>query len=120
MSGDNFGFKSSHGGHNRKNKFGGGGPRPDHTGYKRAEAKERLEAWRKLSLVEQLASLDIRLGKGTGAMKQRARIQLLIATAKTQPPPAQKEASVASSSGDGERIKAKDRRAAEQAKRPSK
>lgn len=124
MSGDNFGFKSSHGGHNRKNKFGGGGLRPDHTAYKRAEAKERLEAWRRLSPAEQLASLDGRLdstgkpfGKGVGSTKQRARIQLALAAAKAVPAP--KEATVASS-GEGDRIKAKDRRAAEQAKRPSK
>lgn len=125
MSGDNFGFKSSGGGHNRKNKFGGGGLRPDHTAYKRSEAKERLDVWRKLTPAEQLASLDGRLdptgkpfGKGMGSTKQRARIQSLIdAAAKAQP--LQKEAAIAST-GTGDRIKAKDRRAAEQAKRPSK
>lgn len=42
----------------------------------RAEAN-RL-AWAKLSPAEQLADLDQRLGKGVGAVKQRAQIQALI------------------------------------------
>lgn len=42
---------------------------------KRTEAVERDTAWRKLSPVQQLADLDRRLGKGVGAVKQRARLQ---------------------------------------------
>lgn len=41
---------------------------------KREEAEARNSAWRALSPKEQLASLDRRLGKGVGAVKQRARI----------------------------------------------
>lgn len=39
-----------------------------------AEAVERNEAWREQSFEEQLQQLDWRLGKGQGAVKQRARI----------------------------------------------
>ena len=45
---------------------------------KETEAKVRNEAWAKLTLEQQLASLDERLGKGIGAKKQRARIQYKI------------------------------------------
>ena len=45
---------------------------------KETEAKERNEAWAKLTPEQQLASLDERLGKGIGAKKQRARIQYKI------------------------------------------
>jgi len=38
------------------------------------EAKERLEAWQKMSPQDQLATLDRRCGSGKGAAKQRARI----------------------------------------------
>lgn len=44
---------------------------------KRAEARERDEAWAKLSLAEQVAVLDRRLGKGVGARKQRAKLARL-------------------------------------------
>lgn len=68
-----------------KRKFRGGGPRPDHNGYKRQEAAERQESWSKLSPRQQLEALDRRLGKCTGAAKQRARLALLIEMAKHQP-----------------------------------
>ena len=42
---------------------------------KETEAIVRNEAWAKLTPEQQLADLDIRLGKGIGAKKQRARIQ---------------------------------------------
>ena len=50
------------------------GIRPDNKEHKRAEAKERLDAWQKLSGQDQLAVLNTRLGKDIGAKKQRARI----------------------------------------------
>lgn len=42
------------------------------------EAVERNEAWTKLSPQQQLERLDLRLGKGVGATKQRTRLQRLI------------------------------------------
>jgi hypothetical protein len=52
----------------------GVGPRPDHTKTLREEAKERAAAWSKLSVAEQIAVLNARLGKDVGAKKQRARL----------------------------------------------
>jgi len=40
-----------------------------------SEAVERQSHWGGLSLAEQLKQLDARLGKGVGAVKQRARIK---------------------------------------------
>lgn len=110
---------------NSKRKFHGGGPRPDHNEYKRQEATERQEAWSKLSPQQQLEALDRRLGKDAGAAKQRARLALAIERAKHQPKPAPKGAEpvgqmLTKEEATGGRIKAKERRAAEQAKRPSK
>ena len=45
---------------------------------KETEAIVRNEAWAKLTPEQQLESLDNRLGKGVGAKKQRAKIQLKI------------------------------------------
>ena len=50
------------------------GIRPDNKEHKRAEAKERLAAWDKLSPQDKMNLLDARLGKDIGAAKQRARI----------------------------------------------
>jgi hypothetical protein len=49
--------------------------RTDRRKIRRQQSDERLEAWRELTLKEQLDALDGRLGKGLGAKKQRARIQ---------------------------------------------
>ena len=46
---------------------------------KRAEGAERDAAWAALSFKERLASLDRRLGRGQGAIKQRARLAKQIA-----------------------------------------
>jgi hypothetical protein len=59
---------------NKSRKHKGGGPRPDLTATKRAEAVERNEAWSGLSASKQLAELDRRLGRGVGARRQRARL----------------------------------------------
>jgi hypothetical protein len=93
-----------------------GGCRHNPVGIKarRADAKLRNEAWQKLSLHEQLKALDTRFGTGLGATKQRAKIELLIEKQKNKPQVSLKE------SEQGTNVKAKDRRAAEQAKRPSK
>jgi len=45
---------------------------------KQKEAIERNEAWAILTPEQQLVELDIRLGKGIGAKKQRAKIQYKI------------------------------------------
>ncbi len=60
---------------NSKRKFPGEhGPRPDLAAVKREEATTRRLLWEQLSPAEQLRALDMRLGKGIGAKKQRARI----------------------------------------------
>ena len=45
---------------------------------RKMEAEQRNEAWKLLSLQQQLESIDLRLGKDIGAKKQRARIQYKI------------------------------------------
>ena len=45
---------------------------------RRKEAEIRNESWKLLSLHQQLESIDLRLGKGIGAKKQRTRIQYKI------------------------------------------
>ena len=45
---------------------------------RKMEAEQRNEAWKLLSLHQQLESIDLRLGKGIGAKKQRTRIQYKI------------------------------------------
>ena len=45
---------------------------------RKMEAEQRNEAWKLLSLHQQLESIDLRLGKDKGAKKQRARIQYKI------------------------------------------
>ena len=45
---------------------------------RRKESEIRNESWKLLSLHQQLESIDLRLGKGIGAKKQRARIQYKI------------------------------------------
>jgi hypothetical protein len=99
--------------------YEGGGPRPDNKAIKRSEAKERTEAWQKLSPVQQLKALDTRFGAGKGATKQRARLAAQIDRAKNKPVQEDRAPMPEASSG-GERIKAKDRRAQERAERPNK
>jgi len=74
--------------------------------------EERLAHWRALSPSEQIESLDRRLGKGVGAVKQRAKIAALMSPKKN----VQKE----SVPEVAQKKKAKERRANEQAERPSK
>ena len=42
---------------------------------RKMEAEQRNEAFKLLSLQQQLESIDLRLGKGIGAKKQRAKIK---------------------------------------------
>ena len=44
----------------------------------REQTAERTEIWRKLTPQQQLDALDARLGKGVGAVKQRARLIKMI------------------------------------------
>jgi hypothetical protein len=59
---------------NKARRHVGGGARPDRATEKRAEATERNDAWVAFGPAKQLAELDRRLGKGVGAVKQRARL----------------------------------------------
>jgi hypothetical protein len=111
---------------NSGRKYSGGGPRPDHADFKKKEAAERQTEWSKLSPVRQLDALDVRLGKGVGAKKQRERLSQLIkakqpAMGANIPPEMLDDAikQMEEKGVDTSRIKAKDRRAAEQAKRHS-
>ena len=45
---------------------------------RKMEAEQRNEAFKLLSPQQQLESIDLRLGKGVGAKKQRAQIQYKI------------------------------------------
>lgn len=105
---------------NSKRRYPGVGGRrhnPVNAKVKADEAKERLEAWTKLGPKGQLAALDARLGKGVGAQAQRARLQNLI----DNPPRPKKEQpkqETPVATDEGERLKAKDRRAQEQTRRP--
>lgn len=70
--GDNL--KQLKGKKNNVRRFTGGGPRPDGNEMKAREALERNAAWAALPLAEQLRRLDARLGIGTGAIRQRAKL----------------------------------------------
>ena len=103
------------GSHDRKRLFPGvRGPAPHNRANRQKEALERDAFWAKLSPQEQLAALDKRLGKGVGAEKQRAKIQARIEAARTAP------ANAGAPAGKDLHMKAKDRRAAERAERPTK
>ena len=107
---------------NSKRRYEGGGPRPDNNKIKRDEAKERQEAWARLSPVQQLKELDRRLGEGQGAGAQRTRILARIEKAKNKPveqgiKPGELHVVGADTST---RVKAKDRRAQERTDRPNK
>ena len=104
---------------NNDRRFSGGGPRPDNNEIKFKEGQERLEAWTKLTPEQQLKALDSRPGE---SKRQRARLQSLIEKRKQQPKVEPKGSSVPPTKQEvveNGRVKAKDRRAAEQAKRSS-
>lgn len=105
---------------NSKRRFVGGGPRPDNNKIKQDEAKERQEAWASLSPVQQLKELDRRLGEGKGAELQRERILSRIEKSKNRPATEAKQAPPQATVSEGERVKAKERRASERKERPGK
>jgi len=49
------------------------------------EAKERQEAYNKLTATQKLAKLDTKYGKGQGATKERAKIQAKAKTTEPKP-----------------------------------
>lgn len=98
-------------------------PRTDLKKARVRKSAERQVAWKKLTPQQQLDALDKRLGKDVGAAKQRARLRFLIEKMKHQPksePNGDEPVDQLIASEEGGRIKAKERRAAERAKRPSK
>jgi hypothetical protein len=107
---------------NSKRRHTGPGPRPDNRKHRQEEAKERLEAWTKLSPHAQLKALD---GRPGGSKKQRARIQARIDNPRPQVKAKIDEAGkkfgeklAAERAEETERLKAKDRRAQERQERP--
>lgn len=56
---------------------------------KTKDASERLTKWESMTTNQKIADLDLRLGKGQGAVKQRARIakQLEVEKTATAPKP---------------------------------
>lgn len=93
---------------------GGSRNNPVNIELKRREASERNSAWQALTLSAQLAQLDVRLGKGEGAKKQRAKIAARLAAK-----PVAVSANVQSTVENIDNVKrtrAKDRRAARQEK----
>ncbi len=110
------GITSTRGHHKRTRMFVGGRPRPDNKKHKQAEAKERLEAWTKLSPKEQLKALD---GRPGGSTKQRARILARTDNPRTKKVTEDKGVTVTVTEGETtSRVKAKDRKAQERTKRP--
>lgn len=73
---------------NSRRRFRGKGPRPDNKPVNsetiRKELEERLANWRAKTPEEQLAALDVRLGKGVGAKRQRARLEALITASREE------------------------------------
>jgi hypothetical protein len=106
---------------NKARRFPGtNGPRPDLSKLKKEEAKERQEAYDKLSIGDKISLLDSRLGVGQGAKKQRVRLEGLLKTPpviKQESMPATEAPATASATeSDKHKIKAKDRRKLEQKK----
>jgi hypothetical protein len=79
---------------------------------RKIEAVARQEAWAKLSTAEKIASLDRRLGKGVGAVKQRAKLSV-VKTASVQAAltPEPMKATVEDEAPAPKKLKAKERRA---------
>jgi hypothetical protein len=108
------GIVSTRGKHKRQRSFPGARcARPDNKKLHQDEARERQEAWAKLSPQEQLRALDGRPGE---SRNQRARIQ-----ARVDRPRVATSVNVAREGAVGDkdvRVKAKDRRTQERKERP--
>jgi len=59
--------------------------RKDYKSERQKEAKERQEAYDKLTATQKLAKLDAKYGKGQGATKERARIEAKSKTPEPKP-----------------------------------
>lgn len=56
-----------------------GAKQPAHKAkFRQEEAKERQQYWEQLSPIQKLNALDLRLGVGIGAKKQRKRLAALL------------------------------------------
>lgn len=114
------GIVKKRGQHARKRMFPGiSGQRPDLHATRVMEAKERQVVWSALTPLEQLATLDRRLGNGVGAKKQRSRLRLKVAQSASRSELVKNEMvvdAVAQQPAKRMKIKAKDRRAADQKK----
>lgn len=83
---------------------------------RKTEAEARQKAWAELSPSDQIKSLDLRLGKGMGAEKQRARLVAGKRPVVVEPPVAQEASAKAPTEGEApasKKLKAKERRAKE-------
>ena len=74
----------------KTNKFrrfpekGGGVNRPDTRDFRVAEALERKLTHSKLTIQERIDKLDLLLGSGIGAKRERARLQVLLDAERTK------------------------------------
>ena len=67
---------------NNDRKYPGirGSRRPDLKKFKQEEALERQKMYDSMSVEEKIAKLDLKLGKGIGAEKQRTKLNGLLKT----------------------------------------
>lgn len=104
---------------NKDRQYRGGGPRPDLNKVKRAEAKERQEGYNNLSAEEKIAKLDRKFGVGLGAAKERAKIASPVSVVKAETKSKPREIVAVDEPKivvENKKMKAKDRRKAEQGK----
>ncbi len=97
-------------------RFSGHGPRPDHNVVKQREAQERLEYWQSLSLTAQLKALETRPGE---SKRQRAKLEFRLNNKKkaVMETVTFDTVDAESENANGNRVKAKDRRAAERSRK---
>jgi len=77
--------------HGYRSKYGAGFYGTERRAERRNEALQRNRNWQSLSLADQVAELDKRLGKGLGAQKQREKINQLIIAGNTHNPKKEKD-----------------------------
>lgn len=62
---------------NSRRKYQGGGRRPDKRAARKLQEEVRLEVWNEKTPLQKLQALDLRLGDGVGAKRQRAKLLAL-------------------------------------------
>lgn len=89
-------------------------PRPDLGKLKKEEAAQRKAEYCELSLADKIAKLDLKLGRGVGAVKQRTRLNALLV--QSQAPSVEEQVLQLNERPQQEKkhLKAKERRAKEQ------